>query len=107
MGRALTANCAFSRLQNPLLARAVVTDESGHSRKVAAETPAPAAAPGASGDMGQALSGPVVLGRHHRVQPAPARRRIPLEKGYSQMDWVQRMRTRKDMAGEAGVGVHL
>ena len=38
-----------------------------------------------------------------KAMPPPARRpgKVPLEKGYSQMDWMRVQRSERDLAGEA------
>ena len=38
-----------------------------------------------------------------KAMPPPARRpgKVPLEKGYSQMDWMRVQKTERDLAGEA------
>jgi cytochrome-b5 reductase len=55
--------------------------------------------------MGGALGTPVVLLRHQRtVAPAAGggRKKVPFEKGYSQMDWVRLTQTHPDLAGLGG-----
>ncbi|EFN52723.1 hypothetical protein CHLNCDRAFT_36685 [Chlorella variabilis] len=51
--------------------------------------------------MGGSLGKPVVLSRHHRISPAP-RKKVPFEKGFSQMDWVRLTQTHPDLAGLGG-----
>ena len=67
-------------LQNPLLDGATVTDRS-----------AATAAAAAAGTLGLRSRGDM---------PAPPpRRKVPFEKGYSQMDWVRLTQTHPDLAG--------
>ncbi|KAI3431757.1 hypothetical protein D9Q98_004799 [Chlorella vulgaris] len=104
--------------KNPLLAAATVTDRSLPAARGTATEPAAAAQAGAAEgsaspaaaaaaaaaagqDMGGLLAKPVALSRHQRIVPAP-RRKVPFEKGYSQMDWVRLTQTHPDLAGLAG-----
>lgn len=67
--------------QNPLLSGATVTDRSGG---------------------GGAAQPPAAPGQAQLPVPPPQRRKVPFEKGFSQMDWVRLTQTHPDLAGLGG-----
>ena len=66
--------------QNPLLSGATVTDRSG----------------------GGGAQPPAAGGQAQLPAPPPRRRKVPFEKGFSQMDWVRLTQTHPDLAGLGG-----
>lgn len=78
-------------LQNPLLAGATVADRTAAGGGAAQP---PVAAPAAG-----LLSGLTLPAGGGLLSSLPSRRKVPFEKGYSQMDWVRLTQTHPDLAG--------
>jgi len=84
-------------MQNPLLQKATVVDRSAAA--VAAEQPSSLNEPGSGSGIGNLSthSGPQSTAMDSTAQPR--RKRVPFEKGYSQMDWVRLTQSGADLTG--------